>query len=403
MTPMFTTLLYIATNMARRPLRAFVTAAGVAVAITTVFSLISFQRGYQSGMKADLDRLGAHLLVVPKGCPYDAASIALHGANWPCYLRMSYLSTIRNTLHVAVAAPVLMSAMYLPSGEQVVYCGVESDILQLKRSWRIDGRMIDDQPAGKSPAELLTGNAIAKERNWHVGDVVSLPGIDGQQGKIAGILQPTGGADDLFVYMPIARAQQVLHRPGQITHVLVRLDDPEKMDEVVSNLRGCDAGMDMNVVPLAHLFRTIQALIQSTRLLLYCVALIAVLAAGAGLSNTILMAVNERTREIGVLRALGASRGHIFRIVWAEAVLLCTGGAAIGIAVSIAGSHELDGWFRANLPYSPSGALITPDAALAAACFAGAVILGTLASALPAGRAARMSPALSIRAVGGEV
>jgi len=400
---MITTLRYIITNLGRRPLRAVVTALGVAVAIATVFSLISFQRGYQAGLKADMDRLGAHLLVVPKGCPYDAASIALHGATWPCYLKMSYLAQVASTPHVAVAAPVLMSAIYLPSSEQVVYCGVERNILQLKRSWHIDGSMVNNQAAGPSPVEMVTGSAIAKAQGWKVGDVVKLPGLTGKMGKITGILQSTGGADDLFVYMPMARAQQIFDRPNQITHILVRLDDPEKMDDVVSNLRGCDAGMDMNVVPLAHLYHTIQALIESTRLLLYCVALIAIMAAGAGLSNTILMAVNERTREIGVLRALGASQGHIFRIVWSEAVLLCTAGAVVGIAASIAASHPLEAWFRANLPYAPTGALITPDAMLVIACIAGAVVLGSIASAVPAGRAARMSPALSVRAVGGEV
>src|SRR5450631_2614544 len=122
-------------NAGRRKVRNLVTILGVAIAVAAVFSLVSFQRGYQNGMQGELERLGAHVLVVPKGCPYDAASIALHGASWPCYLKMSYLATVAATPHVAVAAPVLMSAIYLPSSEQVVYCGIESNILQLKRAW----------------------------------------------------------------------------------------------------------------------------------------------------------------------------------------------------------------------------------------------------------------------------
>jgi putative ABC transport system permease protein len=283
---------------------------------------------------------------------------------------------------------------------QVVYCGVDSTILQLKRAWRIDGRMVSPSPDPKAPVELLTGGQIAKENGWHVGQTVPLPGVDGKQGVIAGILTPTGGADDLFIYMPLGAAQRIFHRPSQLTHILVRLDQPENMDDVVANLRGCDAGLEMNVVPLAHLFKTVQALIESTRLLLYCVALIAVLAAGAGLSNTILMAVNERTREIGVLRALGASKGHIYRIVWAEAVLLCAAGACAGIAASIAGARGLEAWLRQSLPYAPTGSLMTPDAGLVVSCLIGSIIL---ASALPAGRAARLSPALSLRAVGGDI
>src|SRR2546430_2627920 len=92
-------------NGSRRKLRTLVTASGVAIAVAALFSLISFQRGYQAGMQGELDRLGAHVLVVPKGCPYDAASIALHGASWPCWLKESYLTQVRAAEGIAVAAP----------------------------------------------------------------------------------------------------------------------------------------------------------------------------------------------------------------------------------------------------------------------------------------------------------
>src|SRR5215213_3212717 len=121
-------------------MRTVVTAVGVAVAIAALFSVLSFQRGYEEGIRGELDRLGAHVLVVPKGCPYDAASIALHGASWPCYLKEDYVETVRTTPHVAVAAPVFMSAVYDPTtGAQIVYCGVDETIRSLKRHWRVAG------------------------------------------------------------------------------------------------------------------------------------------------------------------------------------------------------------------------------------------------------------------------
>src|ERR1043165_5078829 len=100
------------TDWRRRPLRTGVTAAGGAIAVAALFRLLALQRGYRGGMQRELDRLGAHVLVVPKGCPYDAASIALHGASWPCYLKERYLGEVRAVPGVAAAAPAFMSAVY---------------------------------------------------------------------------------------------------------------------------------------------------------------------------------------------------------------------------------------------------------------------------------------------------
>src|SRR6476661_1669016 len=90
-------------NAKRRRLRTLVKVGGVAIATASLCSLLAFERGYERGMHGELDRLGAHILVVPKGCPYDSASIALHGANWPCYLNARYLDEVRSTRGVAAA------------------------------------------------------------------------------------------------------------------------------------------------------------------------------------------------------------------------------------------------------------------------------------------------------------
>lgn len=386
----------IRAGLLRRRLRSAVTASGVALAVALAFCLISFQRGYQRGLTAEMNRLGAHLLVVPKGCPYDAASIALHGASWPCYLQSAYLKTVQETPHVFVAAPVLMSALYdEKTGGQNVYCGVEPSILALKRNWRVNGVL------PTRPGELLIGSEQARENRWRVGQQIALPGLKGKQGRISGILQPTQGADDLFFFMPLADAQRIFQRPNELTHILVRLDDPERVDNVTLALRGCDAGLEMTVVPLSHLFRTIQNLVQSTRVLLACVALAALLAAGAGVSNTILMAVTERTREIGVLRAIGASRGTVFALILAETLLLCALGGVIGLGLAVVGASGFEAWLRERLPFSPRDALVRPEGIVFAFCLAVSLALGTVAALLPAWRGARLSPVEAIRRGGG--
>lgn len=378
----------------RRPLRTLVTVMGVAIAIAALFSLLAFQRGYRAGMEGELDRLGAHVLVVPKGCPYDAASIALHGARWPCYLKERYLKEVRAALGVATAAPVFMSALYDDQGNSTVYEGVTTEILKLKRQWTVDGAL--PQRAG----ELMVGSDVARRRNWKLGDAVTLPGV-GKPAWICGILRPTHGADDTFLYLPLADAQKLFKHPAELTHILVRLSDPELLERAVTQLRGCEAGMDMNVVPLAHLFRTIQSLVSTTRVLLGAVALVALLVAGAGVSNTVLMAVVERTGEIGIMRALGASRGDIFRLFWLETLQVCLVGGVLGIAGAWAGSALIETWLRSHLPFAPTDPLLRWEWWVVGACVGCGLLVGSVAGLLPAWRAALLSPMEAIRG-GGE-
>jgi putative ABC transport system permease protein len=377
----------------RRPLRTGVTTAGVAIAIAALFSLLAFQRGYRDGVRHELDRLGAHVLVVPKGCPYDAASIALHGASWPCYLKERYLDEVRAVTSVATAAPVFMTAVYDAGGTQAVYVGAETNILALKRGWRIEGRF-----PGRN-GDLLAGSEAARRYGWRIGERVRLPGLRDRHGIVTGILAPTQSADDTFVHLRLTDAQRWFNHTNELTHILVRLADPDDLDNAVAQLRGCDAGLAMNVVPLAHVFHTIRSLVNSTRLLLGCIALVALLVAGAGVSNTILMAVAERRRDIGVLRAVGASRGDIFRLVWLETIQVCLGGAIAGVAIAFLASRTVEAWVRSKLPFAPTEALIRWEWWIVASCLACAVALGSLAGFLPAWRAARVPPMTAIRVV----
>ena len=375
----------------RRPLRTCVAAAGVAIAIAALSSLLAFQRGYRAGVRHELDGLGAHVLVVPKGCPYDAASMALHGASWPCYLKQRYLNEVRGVPGVATAAPIFMNSVYDADGNQTVYVGVDTNILSLRRSWRINGNF--PQRRG----ELLVGSEAAKRRGWQLGEQVNFPGLRDQPGTVAGVLAPVGSADDTFIHLRLEDAQALFKHTNELTHILVRLSDPDLLDSATSQLRGCDAGLGMNVVPLAHVFHTIQSLVNSTRLLLGCIASVALLVAGAGVSNTILMAVAERRREIGVLRAVGASRLDVFRLICSETIQICLCGSIVGVAVAFFASRSVERWVRSTVPLAPTESLIQWDGWTGGACLVCALALGSLASLLPAWRAASVPPMTAIR------
>src|SRR5438552_2098353 len=152
-------------NLRRRPLRTSVTVAGVALAVAVLYSLSSFQQGYQQRLRAELAGLGAHILVVPKGCPYEAASIAIHGANWPRYLRASDQPLLAATPGVRRAAGVLMSATTDPrTAQQQIWLGVDQRIRDVKPFWQIEGRL------PSQPDEALVGAEVARRRHLRPGD-----------------------------------------------------------------------------------------------------------------------------------------------------------------------------------------------------------------------------------------
>jgi putative ABC transport system permease protein len=162
-------------------------------------------------------------------------------------------------------------------------------------------------------------------------------------------------------------------------------------------LRGCDAGMNMNVVPMGHLYETIQNLTNSTRWLLACAAAAALLAAAAGVGSTQLIAVTERAPEIGVMRALGASKAEIFKIISMEAALISAIGAIAGVAVAFLFLRVVENALRARLPFAPGQQLLNWNTMIAAACIGGGTLLGVLAAIGPAWRAADLPPILAMR------
>ena len=388
----------IRASLLQRKLRTLVTVAGVAIGCAALYCMLAFEKGYQRGIQEELDGLGAHILVAPKGCPYDAASMALHGASWPCYLKEDYLQRIRSTGGVAEVAPMLMNAVFAPdTGVQSVYVGADSSLIKLKHGWHIDGAF----PV--AVGDCMLGSSVAKALHARVGAIVTLPGFTNttsttnQSATVRGILSETGQSDDTFIFISIQAAQRLFNRPHQLTHMLVRLQDPNLLERVVNDLRGCDAGMDMNVVPVAHVFSTIQNIVNTTRALLACIAIAGLAVAATGVGNAVMMSVTERTREIGIMRAAGASRADIFSLVFAEAAVQCALGGVAGLCSALLASRGVEAWVKAQLPFAPNGTIIRPEPALMSICLVAALCAGLIAGMVPAWRASTMSPISAMR------
>jgi putative ABC transport system permease protein len=113
--------------------------------------------------------------------------------------------------------------------------------------------------------------------------------------------------------------------------------------------------------------------------------------------NTLLMSVNERTREIGMMKAIGASGWHIGILLITETLVITLIGGIAGIVLSLAGAGLIEGFVRGIIPYAPSGSFVSFDPLLAGTCLLFSVGLGLACGLIPAWKSARLSPMEAIR------
>lgn len=148
---------------------------------------------------------------------------------------------------------------------------------------------------------------------------------------------------------------------------------------------------------MAQVTGTIMNLVGTARSLLLSVIVVAVIISAAGITNTLLMSVNERTREIGMMKAVGASGYDIGVLLITETVIITLLGGICGIIVSLAGAGLIEGFVRGIIPYAPSGSFVSFDPVLAGTCLLFSVGLGLACGLWPAWKSARLSPMEAIR------
>src|SRR5512136_843803 len=154
-------------NLQRRKGRTLLTIAGVAIAVAILFSLLSFSAGYERELTKEMDSLGFHLLAVPKGCPYEATTLILHGGVIPKYLTNEDLFRARTVKGVGIATPMLLQQVVKDGTPHIVY-GIEpDDMLRLKPAWKVTGRFF----TANESRVMVIGSELASRENLAPGSV----------------------------------------------------------------------------------------------------------------------------------------------------------------------------------------------------------------------------------------
>ena len=382
-------------NLKRKKIRSALTIGGVAIAVAVLVSLVGFDRGYQKSLTGNIDKMGYQLLVTAKGCPYEAATMMLKGGGGLRYMEQDIYKKIQSDPRIDKITPQLVSTVYDPDrldgkGGFAMYMGISDSYLKLKPWSKFkSGNWFTSETA----EEVIMGYEAAEVEQRLVGDKIFIPRVN-KVLTVVGIFERSGTQDDGIIFLPLKTAQQIFSLQEKLTGVGIKLKDIQQLGDFEEDLYN-EPGIQ--VISMAQVKGTILNLISSAKVMANSVAIIAIFIAVIGVVNTILMSVFERTSEIGVMKAIGASATDIFKLVWTETILVCSFGGISGSILAWLGSGLIEQIVKSILPYAPSGQLVLINPGLLAAAFVGAIFLGIISGIYPAWRAASMRPVEAIR------
>ena len=382
-------------NLLRKRTRSILTVLGIALAGWVLVSLFGFNKGYETSLNRDIDNLGFQMLVIAKGCPYEAATLMLKGGTGLKYLKQEIADQIAREPEVDGVTPMLMQVVFDPnkgeSGGFAVYQGVDPKTFPKMKSFLKfkEGNWFSAPEA----AETVFGYEAAELEQREVGDMYLIPEKNIEL-KVVGVLERTGTQDDGTIFLPIGTVQKVFGIRDELTGIGIKVKkdaDIAKFEARMYNLP------DVQVVSLTQVKNTIMTLVSTARVMVLSIALIAILIAMMGVVNTILMSVMERRQEIGILKSMGAMASDIFKLVWLETLILCLTGGLVGTGMALVTAKVTDILVRKLLPYAPSGSLVRIEPGLVLATLGIVTLVGLVSGIYPSWKAGRVRPLESIR------
>ncbi len=390
-------------------LRSGLTVLGIVIGVAAVIAMLAVGNGAQASITGSINQVGTNLLFVFRGARDNSTvrnprPLTIYDAN---ALMDPYAAP-----HVQAVAPIVQGNGIVDFGGQsksTTIVGVTPTYQSVRNISLLDGSFInEDQSLGRASVVILGVDVADKlfgRRDGLVGETIR---ISGQPFRIIGVLTPQGGSafgsEDNEVLVPLSTAQaRLIQRSGSgnVDVIYVQAVDFQSVsdasDEITQILRtrhrtpiGQD---DFTVFTQESILNTVQSVTGVLTIFLGGIAAISLLVGGIGIMNIMLVSVTERTREIGLRKALGARKRDILIQFLAESSLLSLFGGLIGI---------LFGWliaFIVGRVAVATGNDFTPivgmDAVLLATLFSAAV--GLFFGIYPANRAANLEPVEALR------
>ncbi len=411
-------------------LRTLLTMLGIIIGIASVITLTAAGAGAQQGVAARIKGLGSNLLFVNPYSPTPpggiAAVLGVGGASLyyedELAIRAAEIPGIDETAAQSntggPGSTIQVHAIYGGLNASTIMVGSEPSYQYVRDFYVADGRFISQDDLDKKSLVVVLGSQVADElfgNTEPVGSTIRIfAGISSQFGvtfsfTVVGVMEhkgvtPTGNPDDqIFVPLPsvqarvpIVRNPQGLTNVNQISIKLTSQSKEQSVKDAVSDVLRKQHKIvnddDFKVQSQSDILSTATSVDRTLQVLLVSIAIISLIVGGIGIMNIMLVSVSERTREIGIRKAVGAKRRDILMQFVIEALVVTTIGGAIGVLVGV-GAIEIARVF--TIGGSGTKYLVTPFWVGVGLTMSAAT--GLVFGVYPAWRASRLDPIEALR------
>ncbi len=383
-------------------MRSFLTMLGVIIGVASVVLLTSIGNGLSAFVTEQFNELGANtVLVFPgdvfgEGGGISSENTATSIANSKLTQReVMQLKRLRE--HVAEVAPFNIQSDIISRGstkKRISILGTTANYETAFNAKPEKGRFFLDSEESSAERVIVLGYELAEELFGNVDPVGKRVSVGDQSFRVTGVIEKKGGgfggpSFDTFAYMPLKTFFRA-YDTNKIIRIIVKTKTIENLDEHMAAIskeleKSLDAD-EFSVVDQSEILGSINQILSVLTIALGGIASISLVVGGIGIMNIMLVSVTERTREIGLRKALGATPNLILLQFLIEAAILSFFGGMIGVAIAVVGTLAL----QAFLP-----AKVTFDAVLLA--FGVSSLVGLVFGAAPARRAAKLSPIEALR------
>jgi putative ABC transport system permease protein len=379
-------------------MRSFLTALGIAVGIGSVVLLTSLGEGLHRFMLAEFTQFGTNLIGVNPG------KVTTHGVSGALISNVRPLSiedgqALKKIPHVVDVVSVVQGNAAVKAGKKqrrtTVY-GIDPAAPEVFKLQMSAGRFLPDDPPRAARSFAVLGSKV-REELFGTGQVLGKRiRIGSERFRVIGSMESKGqmlGFDlDDAVWIPTAKALAMFNRES-LMEIDVLYEEGSSADEVSDQIKRVlidrHGSEDFTITTQEKMLEILGKILNILTLAVGGLGGISLLVGGVGILTIMTIAVNERTNEIGLLRALGSEKNQILGIFLGEAVILASIGGLAGLALGVGGAWLL-GFLVPALPTHTSWTYIVAAELLAA-------VIGVLAGVLPARRAAALNPVDALR------